>query len=328
MAKGNNQKLKLLYLMKFLMDNTDENHAVDMGQILEYLAKNEIGAERKSIYDDIKALQDYGIDVVGYKEGRSFYYRVVSRDFQIPELKLLVDAVQSSKFITTEKSRELINKLEKLASKHDASKLHRQVLVTNRVKAINEGVLYSIDCIHEAMAINKQITFKYYKWNHKKQKEYGHDGALYKVSPWALVWEDENYYMVAFDSEVDKIKHYRVDKMEKVEVSENDREGKEAFSQSNIAEYTNKHFGMFSGKDASVTLVCDNFMAGVIIDRFGKDIMIMPVDEGHFKVSIKASVSSQFFGWVFSLKGNVKITGPDWVVAAMREEIAKQADLY
>lgn len=328
MPKGTNQKLKLLYLMKFLLDRTDENHSVDMAQILAELERNNVTAERKSIYDDIAQLIDYGIDIVGEKVGRNYYYKVVSREFEIPELKLLVDAVQSSKFITVDKSNELIKKLETLASHYEANTLHRQVYVTDRVKASNENILYNIDVLHEAMGGNKQVSFKYFSWLPERKREFHHNGDLLKVSPWALIWDDENYYLVAFDSQSNIIKHYRVDKMVDVTVYEAARQGKENFDKSKVVEYTKKHFGMFSGTDANVTLECENRLAGVIYDRFGLDIMTPPVGKDKFKVNVKVSVSDQFLGWIFSLGGQVKITSPQWVVDKMKETIIKQSELY
>ena len=216
MPKGTNQKYKLIYIIKYLLENTDENHKVTMPQILAYLEANEITAERKSIYDDIDAIQELGIDVQKEKVGRNFYYYVVDRDFEMAELKLLVDAIQSSKFITEKKSQELIKKLGTLVSVHEAKQLKRQVYVAGRAKAINENIFYNVDAIHKAIEENKKVRFQYFQWNTKKEMELRKNGDWYEVSPWALMWEDENYYLVAFDRVAGKIKHYRVDKMLKM----------------------------------------------------------------------------------------------------------------
>ena len=227
MPKGTKQKYKLIYIIKYLLENTDENHKVTMPQILAYLEANEISAERKSIYDDIDAIQELGIDVQKEKVGRNFYYYVVDRDFEMAELKLLVDAIQSSKFMTEKKSQELIKKLGRLVSVHEAKQLKRQVYVAGRAKALNESIFYNVDAIHNAIEENKKIQFQYFQWNTKKEMELRKNGQLYEVSPWALLWEDENYYLVAFDTKSAQIKHYRVDKMLKIFCMDSAREGKE-----------------------------------------------------------------------------------------------------
>ena len=328
MPKGTNQKYKLIYIIKFLLENTDENHKVTMPQILAYLESKDITAERKSIYDDMDAIQELGIDVQKEKVGRNFYYYVVDRDFEMAELKLLVDAIQSSKFMTEKKSQELIKKLGRLVSVHEAKQLKRQVYVAGRAKALNESIFYNVDAIHNAIEENKKIQFQYFQWNTKKEMELRKNGQFYEVSPWALLWEDENYYLVAFDAVADEIKHYRVDKMLKISCMDSLREGKERFEKSNVAEYTKKNFGMFAGEEETVKLEVHNRLVGVILDRFGRDTMIIPADEEHFRVNVKVSVSNQFFGWLFGLGDGVKILGPENVKEKMKEEIEKIQKLY
>lgn len=328
MAKSENQKLKLLYLMKIFMEETDSYHGLTMPDIIDLLEEYDVKAERKSLYDDIEMLNNFGLDIQGEKVGKSYVYYMASRDFELPELKLLVDAVQSSKFITQNKSNSLIKKLESLASVYEGKELHRQVYVANRTKTINESIFYNVDYIQQAIADNKQITFKYFQWNYKKEQELRHDGKNYVISPWALTWDDENYYMVGYDAEEDKIKHFRVDKMLKITVLEDKRLGKNLFKQFDMAVYSNKVFGMYGGKEETVALLCDKDMAGVIIDRFGKDVAIREEDEEHFVTRVNVAVSPQFFGWVCSLGGKVKIISPDSVVDAMKKEIKKQMNLY
>lgn len=328
MPKGTNQKYKLIYIIKYLLENTDENHKVTMPQILAYLEANEITAERKSIYDDIDAIQELGIDVQKEKVGRNFYYYVLDRDFEMAELKLLVDAIQSSKFITEKKSQELIKKLGTLVSVHEAKQLKRQVYVAGRAKAINENIFYNVDAIHKAIEENKKVRFRYFQWNTKKEMELRKNGDWYEVSPWALMWEDENYYLVAFDRVAGKIKHYRVDKMLKMSSMDSDREGREIFEQSNVSEYTRKNFGMFAGEEETVKLEVHNGLVGVILDRFGTDTMIIPADKEHFRVNVRVSVSNQFFGWIFGLGDGIKILGPENVKMKMKEEIEKIQKFY
>lgn len=328
MPKGTKQKFKLIYIIKYLLENTDESHKVTMSDIIEYLEKQDVTAERKSIYDDLQTIRDLGIEVIGEKIGKTFYYYVVERDFEIAELKLLVDAIQSSKFITEKKSEELIKKLGSLVSVHEAKQLQRQVYVSGRAKTLNESIFYNIDAIHNAIGTNQKISFQYFQWNIKKEMELRRNGNFYEVSPWALLWEDENYYLVGFDSANKEIRHYRVDKMLKISCIGSDREGKEYFEKFNLAEYSKKNFGMFSGEEETVKLQVHKDLIGVIIDRFGKDVMVIPAGEEYFRINVKVAISPQFFGWIFGLGGKVKILGPEHVVNRMKEEIKKAGELY
>ena len=258
MPKGTNQKFKLYRLAQIMLEKTDDDHFITMPEIKEALEKYEITADRKSIYNDLKDLEQLGIEVEGEPVGNRYHYHVVSREFELPELKLLVDAIQSSKFITERKSNALIKKLEKLVSKHDAQKLQRQVYVSGRIKTMNESIYYNVDAIHNAITENHKIKFQYFQWNVKKEMELRHGGAFYHISPWGLSWDHENYYLVGYDSEEEKIKYYRVDKMLKVQETNEEREGKEHFKKLDMAEYTKKSFSMFGGKEQQVKLLVDN----------------------------------------------------------------------
>lgn len=244
------------------------------------------------------------------------------------QIKTLVDAIQSSKFITEKKSNALIRKLETLVSKYDAQKLQRQVFVSGRIKTMNESIYYIVDAIHNAISENKKIKFQYYQWNVKKEMELRHNGAWYHISPWGLSWDDENYYLVGYDSAAEKIKHYRVDKMLHIKLSKESREGKEYFKKLDMADYAKKSFGMFGGKEQTVKLMVKNNLSGVIIDRFGKDVMMIPTDDEHFIVNVDVHVSRQFLGWVFSLGEDIKIVGPDDVVKQMQKEIERLIKQY
>lgn len=328
MAKESNQKLKIVYLMKILLEKTDETHSITMPEILESLQLYGVTAERKSIYNDIESLRQYGLDIIGEKQDKSFRYYVGNRQFELAELKVLVDSVQSAKFITAKKSRELIKKIEGLASKYEAQQLQRQVYVAERIKTANESIYYNVDDIHTAIGKDAKITFQYFMWDVNKKMVLRKGGDLYEVSPWALSWDDENYYLIAYDSTEEKIKHFRVDKMLHICITDKRREGKEHFKQFDMGRYAKKMFGMFSGEEKVVTLECVNEMAGVIIDRFGKDIPIIKTDEGHFKVKIKVAVSRQFLAWVISLGEGVKIIEPSDVIEEIRSEIARLVSQY
>ena len=328
MPKGSNQKFKLYRLAQIMLERTDEEHYISMPEIMAALSEYDVTADRKSIYNDLRDLSVFGIEVEGEPIGNRYHYHVTNRSFELPELKLLVDAIQSSKFITEKKSYALIKKLETLASKYDAQKLQRQGYVSGRIKTMNESIYYSVDAIHNASSENKKIKFQYFQWNAKKEMELRHNGAWYHISPWGLSWDDENYYLVGYDTDAGMIKHYRVDKMLHIKISDESREGKEHFKKLDMADYAKKSFGMFGGKEQTVKLSVHNKLAGVIIDRFGKDVMMIPADEEHFNVNVDVRVSRQFLGWVFSLGSDIQIVGPDDVVEQMRKEIARSVEQY
>ena len=325
MAKG---KMKMLHLMDIFTAETDDEHALTLQEIIGKLAAVDISADRKTLYDDFEELRNYGFDIIAEQRNRTTYYHLGARDFELPELKLLVDSVQSAKFITTRKSRELIQKLEKYVSHYQAAKLHRQVYITGRVKSMNESIYYNIDKLHDAINAGVQIRFQYAQWNLNKEMELRRDGAWYIVSPWALTWDDENYYLVAYDADAGIIKHYRVDKMMRITATEEPRKGKSTFKAFDMAKYSKSVFGMFTGEETLVTLEAENHMVGIVIDRFGKDINITPVDDEHFKVNVTVNVSPQFLGWFVALGQGIRITGPDEVVERMRNEIHRLSEQY
>lgn len=311
MAKSYHQKLKILYL-KELLEESDRDRILTMQTIMEFLEERGIRAERKSIYDDIGALQDYGMKIEK-RAGRNGGYYLKERSFTLPELKLLVDAVQASKFITTRKSRELIKKLEKLAGKKDARQLNRQVVVSARNKTVNESIYQNVDMIYNAIGENKQITFRYFEWTIGKTMKLRRNGEPYRVSPWYLNWDDENYYLIAYDGEAGMVKHFRVDKMLEIALSEEARSGRELMETLDLAAYTKKTFGMFAGKEETVSLDCEDSLIGVVIDRFGTDISVRPLSEGYFRARTNVAVSPQFFGWISGFGGRIVIHAPDAV---------------
>ena len=323
MAKSANQKLKLLILKDYLLRNSDEKHPVTIPQIIEDLGRYDIKAERKSLYDDLEALRVYGLDIV---QSRGNYY-VGQRNFETPELKLLVDSIQSSKFITEKKTMSLIKKLEELASMYDAQLLERQVYVRNRVKSMNESVYYNVDSIADAINQDRAIRFKYFEYTVTKERRIRRNGDWYVVSPFTLMWDDENYYMVAWDADAGSLKHYRVDKMLEITALKDARIGKEAFAEVDMAAYAKKTFGMFTGQDRSVRLRFKNILAGAVFDRFGRDVMLIPDGEDHFVVTLDVAVSPQFYSWVFGFGTDVEILSPDDIrerAADLAQQIADQ----
>ena len=324
------QKQKLLYLQKIMLEKTDENHGLTISEIKDALDGYGIIAERKSLYDDIEILQNFGLDICTIRTNTVRYY-VGNRDFQIPELKLLVDAIQSSKFITRKKSLELIDKLGHLVSENEGTQLRREVYVTNRVKTVNEHIYYNVDKLHNAISENKKISFQYFKWDldfsngTKIVKTARKGGAAYKVSPWALCWDDENYYLVAYDSEAEMIKHYRVDKMERIRLLKEERDGSDKYKDFNPARYAKSVFSMFGGEECEVKLQVDNDIIGIIVDRFGSDIYVVRHDEHSFTVNVHVMLSPQFYAWLFGLSGKVKILSPEKAIIEFKNKIMQFA---
>jgi predicted DNA-binding transcriptional regulator YafY len=327
MPKSSNQKLKLMYLAKIFQEKTDEHHALTVPELIAELSRYDIGAERKSIYDDLEALKLFGLDIECAR-GRTTGYFLASKYFELPELKLLVDSVQSSKFITHKKSMELIKKIESLCSIWEGQSLQRQVYVANRIKTMNESIYYNVDKIHTGIVDNRQISFKYFEYAVTKEKVYRHGGERYVVSPYALTWDDENYYMVAFDSAAGRIKHYRVDKMTDIAVTEDRRDGSEHFQNLDIAVYSKKLFSMFSGDVETVTIEFANRLIGVVIDRFGRDVPVSRSDEEHFVIQSSVAVSPQFLAWVAGFGSEARILSPESVVAKMKALAAEVLRQY
>ena len=315
MAKSANQKLKLLYLLKILTEQSDEEHCMSAQALIDALGAYDIKAERKSIYDDIAQLIDFGYDIVLVKAKTGGGYYLAGREFELAELKLLVETVQASRVLTLKKSRELIAKIEKLASKSEAGQLQRQVYVANRIKTANESIYYIVDDIHRAIQNNEQITFQYLEWNLEKELIPRKDGKIYRISPWALTCKDENYYLIAHENESNSIKHFRVDKMGHIQILTGiAREGAELFERFDIAAYANKTFGMFGGREEVVTLEFENRFIGVVLDRFGKEVSVRKRDTEHFSVRVQVALSGQFYGWITGLGAGAKITAPADVV--------------
>ncbi len=323
--KLSHQKLKMMYLAKILMEQTDEEHTITVPEMIAELSKLGISAERKSIYDDLEYLRLFGLDICSNKTRTTNYY-VASREFELPELKLLVDSVQSAKFITHKKSMELISKIEKLTSHENAKKLQRQVYIRNRVKTPNEQIFYNVDKIHEAIAQNKQITFRYFNLDVNKKKVYRKEGELYTESPVALTWDDENYYLITYKQKYDKYTHYRVDKMEQISLTGEPRILCE--KPFDLSGYAKTMFQMFGGEETDVTIRFSNTLVGVVFDRFGTDIPILKKEEDCFTCRVKVAVSPHFLSWIMSFGKQAKIISPDHVAEQMLSMAKEITELY
>ncbi len=320
MPRAPHQKEKLLALLEILFRDTDEDHPLPLAGLIEALERQGISAERKSVYADLETLRRRGWDIV-LDRGRGYY--LAWRPFELAELKLLVDAVQSSKFISQGKSRSLIKKLESLCSRHQAVALQRQVFVSGRVKTMNEAVLYSIDAIHEAIGCNRQISFRYFDYNVKKEKVFRHNGKVYEVSPVGLLRSDESYYLVALEQ--GERRHYRVDRMAQLQVTDHPRAP--GCDRLDMAAYTRSHFGMFSGRERQVKLRCPNTLSHVMLDRFGLDTMLVPDGPDHFTLTATVAVSQQFFGWLFGLGPEVELLEPEEVRQQWRRQLEQALEV-
>ncbi|PHU40201.1 WYL domain-containing protein [Pseudobutyrivibrio ruminis] len=321
MAKGSNQKLKLSYLCKIMQEKTDDDHSLTLSQIMEALDGYGVTAERKSLYDDFAVMTDkLGIEIIKTQKGRETYYHVGERQFELAEVKLLIDAIQSSKFITENKSKVLIAKIKSLVSEHQGKQLQRQVYINSRIKNMNESIYYNVDAIHTAIFNNKQIEFKYCEWTIDKTLIPKKSGATYVVSPWALTWANDYYYLIAYDSMYGKMKHYRVDKMKEVSGKDVFREGKDLYAKINMEDYALENFSMYGGEIRRVHIEFPNNKVGIFIDRFGKDINIGRVDDIRSFIVVDVAISNQFFGWIFSLGSDVKVTKPRDIIKKMHDE--------
>lgn len=327
MSQRNLQKLKILYLAQYLQENSDFQHPITIASMINHLKSYDISAERKSLYTDIEALCIFGMDI-RYRRDKPTGYYLESREFALAELKLLVDAVSSSKFITLKKTRELIHKLEKLAGIHEAKQLQRQVFVANRVKSMNEGAYSLVDQIHTAISANEAIAFKYSLWLPTKKMALRKEGQIYRVSPYALVWDNENYYLIGYDHESQTIKHYRVDKMLEIRNTKMKREGQSEFKKFDVDEYVKQTFGMYGGEEATIKLQCDNELAGVIIDRFGSDILMHPINQSQFTAIFHVKVSAPFLGWLAGLGTGAKLISPEAVVEQFENHLTSILELY
>jgi predicted DNA-binding transcriptional regulator YafY len=313
--------------MKILLEKTDEQNPMTIAEVIIALAAYDIKAERKSLYTDIEILRQFGIDIESQRDKTTRYY-VANRQFELPELKLLVDAVQSSRFITEKKSQVLIQKLSSLTSQHHAKQLRRQVFVANRAKALNETVYYSIDNIHQAINEKKKIAFKYFDYNVNKKRIYRKQGELYQTSPVTLCWNDDKYYLIAYNAYYDCFTHYRVDRMDCVKILDEtgDKFGKKKW---NLSEHSKRVFGMFDeGEIVKARLSFDSCLVNAVIDQFGKDVHILPSSERWFDVIVDVSVSPVFLAWMFQFGAFAEIKAPESLIEAMREHLKENARHY
>ena len=312
--------------MKIMLEKTDEQHPLSIAEIIAELAAYDIQAERKSIYSDFELLRQFGIDITTQRSKTTGYF-VANRQFELPELKLLVDAVQSSRFISKKKSEELIRKLSSLTSNEQSKMLRRQVYVADRAKTLNETVYYSIDQIHYAINERKKISFKYFDYDIDKKQVFRKQGKLYNATPITLCWNDDNYYLITYSGYHDRFTHYRVDRMSNVNAldEKSDEFDKKAF---NISEYAKRVFGMFNGEVVRAKLSFDHSLVNVVLDHFGKNVQMINTGEGNFDILVDVSISPVFLAWMFMFGDSAVIKAPDALIVAMKELIHKNHKQY
>lgn len=304
-------KNRILYILKYLWENTDEAHPVSTNEIISYLAQNGIEAGRKTIADDIQQLQECGYDVVCNKSRQNLYF-IGSRTFELPELKLLVDAVQAATFISSRKSKPIIKKLSTLASPHQAKELNRRQYVDGRVKTSNERALYNIDTIFTAIFGGKQLSFKYRMYTAGKRTAYRHNGMQYEISPYDLVWSNDRYYVLGYSSKDSEVRTYRVDRI--VDLTVLDIPCVRKPGDYDIEGYFKRVFQMYDDEVYTVELLCDNDTMDMVIDHFDTKVKTETVDEQHFKVTAEVSVSPTFYAWIFTFAGRIRILSPAEVI--------------
>lgn len=310
MPKSDRQKLALLYILDYLERESDENHPVSSEQLIAMLDQHRICCERKTIYAHIAALQDYGVDIEK-RRGKNGGYFIGSRIFELPELKLLIDAVQSSRYLTEKKSRELIDKLCQQCNRHDASLMHRDLVIDRRVKSMNETIYYNVDAIQEAISQGRQITFRYFDWGIDGQRHYR--PRDYQASPYGLCQDNENCYLLAH-SERHGITHYRVDRMSDIHPTSEKRTPCPELTGPNLIRHANQLFQMYSGQTQQVKLRFHRSLTNVVVDRFGADVMMIPDGEEHFVFTVSVAVSPLFLSWVIGFGDKVQILYPQSVV--------------
>lgn len=325
MIESTAKKLKILHIMQFLQAHSDEDHPVTLEEIHQYLLANGIEAERKSIYNDLNLLRDFGLDILNQR-GRDSNYRLLSRPFELAELKLLVDAVESSRFITAKKSRELVSKLAGLASTHQAETLKHQLIRTGKIKAANESVLYTIDKLHQAIAQDRQISFRYQEYTLDRQIHYRRGGERYHVSPYAMTWDDENYYLIAHYERYGRLSQFRVDRMNDVEISQQPRDRIDP--NIDLGDYVRSTFGMFSGEASELSIRFHSSLIQVVVDRFGQQIAFHTDDDQTFTVLVKVVTSPSFWGWLFQFGDKARVIAPASAVTAYREHLQKTLEAH
>ena len=312
-------RARILILARILYDRTDESHGLSAEELLSLLADQGFSLERKTLYKDIDCLNELGHDIVKEQVGKNVRYHIGNRQFETAELRLLIDAVHASHFLTPNKSKLLIRKLEAVSSRYEAKGLEKNVYIAGQRKAENKKIYYLVNDLHLAIRDDRQIEFQYGQWNPDKKLELKHHGAIYQVSPWTMLFDHENYYLIGYDNKVGAIRHYRVEKIVNLHIMDSNRVGREAFEAYDMAAFMNGTFGMFDGAPISVALRVTEAKVGIMIDRFGKQITLKNNHDGTYDFEVYVRMSDHFLGWIIALGDGVDIRGPQSVRKRMQE---------
>lgn len=323
MARENFRKIKLLKLLEMLRQNTDEQHPMSTSSIISSLAQMEITCDRRTLAQDIATLSDLGYEIMTTTVGHEKAYYVEDRNFSIPELKILIDAVHASSFITEKKSEELINKIASLAGSHRAEVLKRNMVCFNTRKHSNERIFYNVNDLEDAILRQKKVLFRYFDLNETGERVYRRDGHRYVVEPIALVFNEDNYYLTCYSSRHENTSNYRIDRMDSVEVIDEDCCEKAISLRDQVATYTEQAFKMFGGQLEDIVLEFDRSLIGVVYDRFGENTKMMTISDTKCIAPVKVQISPVFWGWLFQFAGQMKVISPENVVVAYREHAAK-----
>ncbi len=327
MAGNKAAKAVFMHVWRILNEQTDEEHPLTAEAIIEQLEELGYGCDRKAIYRHIAALEEFGIDI-GKSSCSPRGYYIISRDFELHELKLLADAVQASRFITVKKSKQLVDKLGSLASIHQAAALRRGLYMTDEDKTDNEQIFYVLDGVYEAIRNNRRVSFKYFKYLPNGKKEYRNGGAEYVVSPYAVVWDQEKYYMHAYHAKYDRISSFRLDMMEGVKVTELEREEQKRYKTYSPSDREKASFSQFGGEHAVVVCEFDNALAGAVFDQFGTNLKTVPVGDDRFRASLSVNLSAKFYSWLFGFGGGVKVVSPQGVIDEYKAQLIQTLKEY
>lgn len=325
MSKGKNQKAKLLKVLEILRKESDEKHPISTKTLIEKLLEEGIECERKTLYDDIEVLNECGYEIMTIKSKTNYYY-IEDRDFSTAELKILLDAVEAARFITKKKTEQLSEKIAYMAGKHKAEVLKSNILTLNG-KHTNERIYYNVDTINEAIDGKKQISFKYFDYDLSLKRVYRKDGELYTTTPIAMLFSEDNYYLITYSDKYDRLVHYRVDKMDGVEVVDQPATKLDT-KRFNLQKYGKSVFEMYSGKMRNITLLCDVSLIDVIVDRFGQDVIMNKAEENTFTVCVPVEVSPTFYSWLFTFGDKMKVLSPMDVVLEVKQKLSTILDVY
>lgn len=323
MSKENANKVKLIKLLEILRQETDEAHPLSTKELISKLADIGIACDRRTLSKDIAVLNENGFEVMSDMVGHDKVYYVADRSFSVPELKILIDAVQAAAFITEKKTDELINKIADMAGSHRAELLKKNMICFNTRKHRNESIYYNVEALEEAIQMRKKISFFYFDLDENHEKKYRKDKGRYIVEPSALIYNEDNYYLMCYSPEPDAIRNYRVDRMTEVKIEENPVSDESIIRETEVSDYTEQAFKMYTGPECNAVLQFDNSLIGTIFDKFGEDVKMIRADKDSCVATVTVRVSPTFWGWLLQFPGRMKILSPDTLKLEYQEWLGK-----